>query len=184
MFHAYDHRARWVASSDDVDEIERPSHFHQKTMFTVFFNGTGKYKIAVFLEGQKVNSASFMEFVLRRLAKICSPQGKGTHERRVMLPFDNAPVHNAEAVRQNLASFGFRRVAHPPYSPDLAPRDFFLFGAVKQAFTGQHSATIDDLLMSVDTFRSGLSANFLQTVFLEWLRRLQLCCEGDGECVE
>jgi hypothetical protein len=57
MFYAYDHRTRWVASWDDVDEIERPSHFHQKTMFTIFFNGTGEYKIAILPEGQKVNSA-------------------------------------------------------------------------------------------------------------------------------
>jgi predicted transcriptional regulator len=38
MFYACDDRTRWVASWDDVDEIERPSHFHQKSMFTIFFN--------------------------------------------------------------------------------------------------------------------------------------------------
>jgi transposase len=53
-----------------------------------------------------------------------------------MLHFDNGPVHNPGTVRENLASFGFRRMAHPPYSPDLAPYDFFLFGAKKQAFAG------------------------------------------------
>jgi hypothetical protein len=57
IFYAYDHRTRWVASWDDVDGIERPSHFHQKTIFTLFFNGTGEYKIAILPEGQKVNSA-------------------------------------------------------------------------------------------------------------------------------
>jgi hypothetical protein len=48
MFYADGHRTRWVSSWDDVDEIERPSYFHQKTMFTIFFNGTGEYKIAFF----------------------------------------------------------------------------------------------------------------------------------------
>jgi hypothetical protein len=82
-----------------------------------------------------------------------------------MLPFDIAPVYNNEGVRENLASFGFRRIAHPPYSPDLARCDFFLFAAMKQAVAGQHFATIDDLLMSVQAFLRGLSAHFLQTVF-------------------
>jgi hypothetical protein len=45
MFYACDHRTRWVASWVDVDKIERPSHFHQKTMFTIFFNGTGSTKL-------------------------------------------------------------------------------------------------------------------------------------------
>jgi hypothetical protein len=35
---------------------------------------------------------------------------------------------------------------YPSYSPDLAPCDFFLFGAMKQAFSGQLFDTIDDLL--------------------------------------
>jgi hypothetical protein len=42
MFDVDGHRTRWVASRDDMDEIERLSHFHQKTMFTIFFNGTGE----------------------------------------------------------------------------------------------------------------------------------------------
>jgi hypothetical protein len=59
-----------------------------------------------------------------------------------------------------------------------------LFGAMKQAFPWQHFATIDDLIMSVEAFLRGLSADFSQTVFQEWIQRFQLCCEGGGEYVE
>jgi hypothetical protein len=34
----------WAASWDDVEEIERPSHFHEQTMFVIFFKGIGDYK--------------------------------------------------------------------------------------------------------------------------------------------
>jgi hypothetical protein len=44
-------------------------------MFTVFFNGTGDYKIAILPEGQKVNTAYFMESGLRTVAEICYPEG-------------------------------------------------------------------------------------------------------------
>jgi transposase len=101
-----------------------------------------------------------------------------------MLRPDNAPVHNTERVRENLASFGFRRTAHPPCSPRLAPCDFFLFGAMKRAFTGQHYAAIDDLLMSVEALPRGISADFWHAVFQEWMRRLQLCCESGGDYFE
>jgi hypothetical protein len=47
IFYAYDHRTMWVASWDDVDEIERRSHVQQKTMFTLFVNGTDDYKIVI-----------------------------------------------------------------------------------------------------------------------------------------
>jgi hypothetical protein len=60
-------------------------------MFTVFFNGTWECEIATFQERQKVNSAPFTESVLRALAEICYPQGRGTRKRIFMLHFDNAP---------------------------------------------------------------------------------------------
>jgi hypothetical protein len=53
IFYVYGHRRRWVASSDDGDEIERPSHFHQQIMFKIFFNGTEECKIAILPEGQQ-----------------------------------------------------------------------------------------------------------------------------------
>jgi hypothetical protein len=114
MMYADDHHTMWVASWDDVDEMERPSHFHQKTMFTVFFNGTGKYTIVILPKGQKMNSTYFIECVLRPLIEICYPQGGETHQRTILLHFDNAPVHNSEGVQESLANFGFRRMDHPP----------------------------------------------------------------------
>jgi hypothetical protein len=75
-------------------------------------------------------------------------------------------------------------MVHPSYGPDLAPCDIFLLGAMKQTFAARHFATINDLLKSVDAFLRGLSADFLRTAFQEWIRRLQLCCEGGGEYAE
>jgi hypothetical protein len=152
-------------------------------MFTVFFHGTGTYKIAILPEGQKLNSAYFTEVLLRSSAEICYPQGRGTRERRVMLHFDNAPVHNTERTGENLASFGFRR-AGIRLIVRIQHHVTSFFGAMKQAFARQRFATIDDLLRSVEVFLSRLSADFLQTVFQEWIRRLQLCCECGGEYVE
>jgi hypothetical protein len=55
---------------------------------------------------------------------------------------------------------------------------------MKQAFAGQHFDAIDNLFLGVEAFLGGLSADFLQIVFQEWVRRLQLCREGGGEYVE
>jgi hypothetical protein len=75
-----------------------------------------------------------------------------------------------DGVQESLADFGFRRMEHPPYRPDLAPYDFLLFGAMRQAFTEQHFDIIDDVFMGVEAFQGGLSADSLQIVFQEWTR--------------
>ena len=40
---------------------------------------------------------------------------------------DNTPVLNSILVTDNLTKMGINTVPHPPYSPDLAPCDFWLF---------------------------------------------------------
>ena len=41
--------------------------------------------------------------------------------------WDNAPVHNCILVTDYLTKMGIKTVLHRPYSPDLAPCDFWLF---------------------------------------------------------
>jgi hypothetical protein len=74
-----DYQTRWIASCDDIDEIEQPSPFHQKTMFTGLFNRTNEFKMVILPEGQKKNGTYFMQGVPRSLTEIYYPQDRGTH---------------------------------------------------------------------------------------------------------
>ncbi|UYV72575.1 hypothetical protein LAZ67_9003819 [Cordylochernes scorpioides] len=57
-----------------------------------------------------------------------------THQRRpkaqlrgVLLHHDNARPHTSAQTLDFLANFGVYLVTHPPYSPDLAPCDYFIY---------------------------------------------------------
>jgi hypothetical protein len=67
---------------------------------------------------------------------------------------------------------------------ESAECDFFLFGAMQQAFAGRRFDIIHDLFMGIEAFMGPLSADFLQTVFQEWGRRLELCREGGGKYIQ
>ena len=45
---------------------------------------------------------------------------------------DNAPVHNSILVTDDLTKMGIKTVPRVPYSPDLAPCDFWLFPKLKE----------------------------------------------------
>jgi hypothetical protein len=57
---------------------------------------------------------------------------------------------------------------HPPYSPDLAPSDFYLFGYVKRCLAGLSFEDADQLLATVEGV-------------LEWMDRLRKCIATNGE---
>jgi hypothetical protein len=48
---------------------------------------------------------------------------------------DNARLHNARRFTECFHAEKIWRMPHPAYRPDLALRDFFLFGYIKQKLT-------------------------------------------------
>ena len=53
-----------------------------------------------------------------------------------LLHWDNCPVHKSHRVKEDMDQRGFKVIEHPPYSPDLALADFFLFPEVKSSIAG------------------------------------------------
>jgi len=79
--------------------------------------------------GQTVNHA-FYKDVLERLRKEVQRDRKDIADDWV-LHHDNALAHTALSVREFLAKKNIPVLPHPPYSPDLAPCDFYLFPKLK-----------------------------------------------------
>ena len=62
-----------------------------------------------------------------------------------ILHHDNAPAHTSHLVQQFLAKHGTAQFKQPPYSPDLAPCDFFLFPRLKKVLKGHRFETTEDI---------------------------------------
>ena len=60
-----------------------------------------------------------------------------------MLRYDNAPAHSVIHVYQFLAQKMVAVHDHPPYVPDLALMDFFLFPRLKAAIKGVRFADVN-----------------------------------------
>ena len=62
---------------------------------------------------------------------------------------DNASFHNAAIVKKFLANRNVAVLHHPPYSPDLAPADYFLFPKFKFPLKGRHFQTVEEIQFAV-----------------------------------
>jgi hypothetical protein len=60
-----------------------------------------------------------------------------------------------------------RQAPHPPYSADLAPSDFFLFGYVKEKLIGYRAETPFELLVRIRVIMAKISRETLNAVFLQ-----------------
>jgi len=58
----------------------------------------------------------------------------------------NAPAHWSVLVEDFLAKNNVKTLEHPPYSPDLAPADFYQFPQVKSAMKGCCFCDANDII--------------------------------------
>jgi transposase len=62
-----------------------------------------------------------------------------------LLHHDSAPAHAALLTRWFLTDNNKTVVPHPPYSPNLAPIDFFLFLKLKMELKGRRFQTLEEI---------------------------------------
>ena len=55
----------------------------------------------------------------------------------IILLHDDARPYTVNLVRDKLQRFGWETLQHPPYSPDLSPCDFHIFGDQKKDIRGR-----------------------------------------------
>ncbi|GBP15450.1 Putative uncharacterized protein FLJ37770 [Eumeta japonica] len=64
--------------------------------------------------------------------------------------------HTARVSRQALKDTGFSEIDHPPYSPDLAPSDYFLFSNLKKELRGRTFVDDNQMKMAVESHFEGI----------------------------
>ena len=85
---------------------------------------------------------------------------------------------------ETLQKLKYQVLAHPPYSPDLVPSDYHLFGPLKEALRGRRFASDQELKEAV-MHGSLLNQKYF---FSEGIKKLvrwwEKCIEKQGDCVE
>ena len=95
-------------------------------MATVFWDSE-KVVLVDFLEGKKTVTGAYYLEVLGKLRAKLAKKRPGKLHRGILFHHDNAPAHSSRIVRDVLREFRWESLPHSPYSPDLAPSDFFCF---------------------------------------------------------
>ena len=83
------------------------------------------------LKGRNVTGAFYKNVVLKRFKvylKRCHPK---TGLKCLCFLHDNAPAHKASILTEFLESEKMNVLPYPPFSPELAPRDYSLFPKLK-----------------------------------------------------
>ncbi|UYV78130.1 hypothetical protein LAZ67_16000210 [Cordylochernes scorpioides] len=101
-----------------------------------------------------------------------------------ILHVGNARPHTAHVVLQFLAKHSTIQIPHPPYSPDLAPNDFFLYPKLKINLKGRKFDNVDMIQAESKATLRNLSKSDFISCFDNWKKRWNGCIEAGGAYFE
>ncbi|GFS15908.1 mariner Mos1 transposase [Elysia marginata] len=163
---------------------------HLRKKFKVFFSAR-KVLLSIFWDSEGVIHTEFLEQGNTVNSTICEHTGETESElRRVrsekvsIIHHDNARPHTSLETRTAIDRLGLRTLPHPPYSPDLASSDFFLFPKLKDYLKGNRYETDEDVKNAVLSWCRDKTADFFADGIQQVVRRWRLCIERDGDYVE
>ena len=102
-----------------------------KVMALVFWDAHGVLFIDYLEKCKTINSECHIG-QLMRLKNDIGEKRLPMKKKRVLFHQDNAQCHKSLATMAKLNEFSFELLPHPPYSPDLAPSDYYLFADLKK----------------------------------------------------
>ena len=155
-----------------------------KTMLILFFDSQGPVHINFLPEGETVTSEYFVS-VLRELREsIRRKRPQLWQSQNFILHMDNASSHTAGNTALYLHKNNFDTLQHPPYSPDLAPCDFWAFPVLKRQIRGQRFAGIPELQARVTLLLRQTPAAEYSHALHRLPHRWNRCLESQGHYFE
>ena len=73
---------------------------------------------------------------------------------------------------------------HPPYSPVLAPSDFFFVSPMKKILKGKCFADVEEVKEKMAEALEGIKINEFKNSFEQWKKSLGRCIASNGEYFE
>jgi hypothetical protein len=87
-------------------------------------------------------------------------------------------------VKIFLSKHGAVEISHPPYSPDLAPADFFLYPTVKTALKIKRCQDVEDIKRNVTAELKAVPLETFADCFQKLFERCNKCIQVGGNNFE
>ena len=152
-----------------------------KQMIACFFGKKIGHVATIPLEDRKTVTADWyvnhcLPKVFQAWCKRCPRMGV----RGLLLHHDNASAHTAAVTLDFLAASDVQLVTHPPYSPDVAPCDWFLFPSVKRQLKGKQFQNAEDARAFIEGVILDIPQSTWSGVIDSWFKRMAKCVQAEG----
>lgn len=174
---------QWVEAGASAPKRPKTQQSAGKVMATVFWDAHGIIFIDYLQKGKTITGLYYTA-LLDRLSAEIKKNRPHLMNKKVLFHHDNAPAHSSVVAQVKLHELGYELLPHPPYSPDLAPCDYYLFPNLKRWLQGKKFGSNEEAEAKIRAYFD----EFQKTYFSDGIKMLETrwtkCIELKGVYVE
>lgn len=180
----YDNRKRssqWVDPGTAPNQCAKEKITHRKMMVTVWWTSAGLVHHSFLPNGTTMTADVYCQELQTMMEKLAIQQPTLVNRSSLLLLHDNARVHTSRQTIAKLQELQLEALRHPPYSPDLAPTDFYFFQNLDNFLSGKKFNTREAVQNAFADFIASRPADFYSKGINKLPSKWQNCIDNLGQ---
>lgn len=180
LFCNHTRKRQWIDVDEKPQPEPKPDLHEKKVMLSVWWSVHGIEWFELLPDNVTVTSSLYTA-QLDRLSTAL--RQRRPQQEKVYFLHDNARPHVAKLTRQKLMELEWEQLPHPPYSPDLAPSDYWLFRSLANYIKGKKYDDRKSLEGDLQHFFSSQPVSFYKDGIHSLPQRWRQVVECDGQYI-
>jgi len=178
-------RKSWGPPGHASTSTAKPNLHGKKLMLCIWWDQFGVVYYELLKPNETITGALYRT-QLMRLSRALKEKRAHYYSRhdKIILLHDNARPHVAAPVKTYLETLNWEVLPHPPYSPDIAPSDYYLFRSMTHGLSEQHFTSYEDTKNWVDSWIASKDEAFFRRGIRMLPERWEKVVASDGQYFE
>lgn len=177
-------RKSWSLKGDPPQSIAKRGLTHHKVLLCIWWNLRGIVYQEFLKSGKTINSNIYCNMLKKVDANLKESQSSLINRKGVIFHQDNAKPHKSRKTMEVLQKLNWTLMEHPPYSPDIAPSDFYLFRNLQNHLSGVRFKSCEEAKNEVISFFQSKNRDFFKNGINNLVNRWEEVILKDGEYID
>nr|APL98298.1 putative DD34D transposase [Bactrocera tryoni] len=173
----------WSKKDEPAQTTSKADSHQKKVMLSVWWDFKGIVYFELLPDNTTINSEVYCDQLDKLSDALKQKRPELINRKGVVFHQDNARPHTSLMTRQKLLQLEWDVLPHPPYSPDLAPSDYYLFRSLQNFLDGRTFTSNQDVKNHLDQFFACKDQKFYERGINLLPERWQKVLDQNGEYI-
>lgn len=173
----------WLQPGEPTPTTSKAEIHQKKVMLSVWWDFKGIIYFELLEKNKTINSQVYCQQLTKLNEALQQKRPDLVNRKGVVFHHDNARPHTSLETRQKLLEFGWEVLSHPPYSPDLAPSDYYLFRSLQNSLRGKKFTSNEDIKEYLNQYFAQKDKKFFELGIMALTERWRKVVEQKGKYI-